>query len=306
MRWKKLGLVYRPSGENDMLITHASNPVAELLNRNSYRVYFSPRDSKNRSSIFSVNIIISTDGAEVISNSLDKVLDIGKRARFDDSGVSVAAIISEGEKRLLYYVGWNLAVTIPFRNAIGVAISESKGECFVRVSEAPIADRNHIDPISLSYPYLLWDNDRYKIWYGSCVEWLGNDVSDYQFSLKYAESFDGLVWERLGESVIECDFPKENAIARPSVIKEDDMYKMWYSKKEEDSYRIGYAESSDGVHWKRMDDKAGITVSRTGWDSEMIEYPYVFDHKGSRYMLYNGNGYGKTGFGLAVLDRNGG
>ena len=27
----------------------------------------------------------------------------------------------------------------------------------------------------------------------------------------------------------------------------------------------------------------------------MVEYPFVFDHRGSRYMLYNGNGYGATG-----------
>ena len=44
-----------------------------------------------------------------------------------------------------------------------------------------------------------------------------------------------------------------------------------------------------------------IDVSNDGWDSEMICYPYVFDHKGKRYMLYNGNDYGKKGFGLAIL-----
>ena len=46
----------------------------------------------------------------------------------------------------------------------------------------------------------------------------------------------------------------------------------------------------------------GMDVSPNGWDSEMICYPYVFDHGRNRYMLYNGNGYGKTGFGLAVLE----
>ena len=37
-----------------------------------------------------------------------------------------------------------------------------------------------------------------------------------------------------------------------------------------------------------------------GGDSEMIEYPFVFDHDGQRFMLYNGNGYGRSGFGVAV------
>ena len=76
---------------------------------------------------------------------------------------------------------------------------------------------------------------------------------------------------------------------------------MWYSFRGL-SYRIGYAESDDGRKWERLDSQAGIDVSTTGWDSEMIEYPFVFDHKGQRYMLYNGNGYGKTGFGLTVLE----
>ena len=59
--------------------------------------------------------------------------------------------------------------------------------------------------------------------------------------------------------------------------------------------------SANGLNWTRMDQDAGIARSESGWDSEMIEYPFVFDHGGQRYMLYNGNGYGKTGFGLAAL-----
>ena len=45
-------------------------------------------------------------------------------------------------------------------------------------------------------------------------------------------------------------------------------------------------------------------MSAEGWDSEMICYPYVFEHRGRFFMLYNGNGYGKTGFGVAVLENN--
>ena len=68
-------------------------------------------------------------------------------------------------------------------------------------------------------------------------------------------------------------------------------------------YRIGYAVSSDGIQWTLKNEKVGIDVSSSGWDSEMICYPSIFEHKGEHYMLYNGNGYGKTGFGLAVLEK---
>ena len=64
---------------------------------------------------------------------------------------------------------------------------------------------------------------------------------------------------------------------------------------------MGYAQSRDGINWKRMDKSIGIDVSASGWDSEMIEYPCVFNHEGKKYMVYNGNNYGHGGAGLAVL-----
>jgi hypothetical protein len=79
---------------------------------------------------------------------------------------------------------------------------------------------------------------------------------------------------------------------------------MWYSHRGQ-SYRVGYAESANGIEWERKDTHSGIDVSESGWDSEMIAYPYVFEHEGTHYMLYNGDGYGRTGIGLAVFDRNG-
>ena len=66
-----------------------------------------------------------------------------------------------------------------------------------------------------------------------------------------------------------------------------------------DAYRLGTATSSDGIRWVRSPE-SGLDVSRDGWDSEMIGYPSAFAHGGRRYLLYNGNRYGQTGFGLAI------
>ena len=66
------------------------------------------------------------------------------------------------------------------------------------------------------------------------------------------------------------------------------------------SYRIGYAESTDGLDWTRKDEATGIDRSPAGWDSEMMAYPYVVIHQNKRYLFYNGNGFGKSGFGYAV------
>jgi hypothetical protein len=97
----------------------------------------------------------------------------------------------------------------------------------------------------------------------------------------------------------------EYAFGRPSVIRCGETYYMWFAHratKTADTYRIGFASSRDGRHWERNDAISGIDVSTSGWDSEMICYPGVFVHQGFVYMLYNGNGYGSSGFGLAVME----
>jgi hypothetical protein len=138
------------------------------------------------------------------------------------------------------------------------------------------------------------------MWYGSNTQW-GAEKRDMRHLIKYAESSDGVHWER--EDVVAIDFarPGEYAMCKPCVLKDDHRFRMWFCSRGE-TYRIRYAESNDGIEWLRMDDDAGIDVSPDGWDSEMIEYPCVFDHQSKRYMLYSGNGFGRTGFGLAVAE----
>ena len=98
---------------------------------------------------------------------------------------------------------------------------------------------------------------------------------------------------------VDLTGPERN-IARPCVVSDDGRYRMWYSYDSGCGYRIGYAESEDGLRWTRRDDRAGISPSATGWDSEAQAYPWVFSHDGTRFLLYNGNAFGRTGFGLAV------
>src|SRR5690606_30044824 len=124
--------------------------------------------------------------------------------------------------------------------------------------------------------------------------------------LHYASSLDGNHWQRHGLAV-PYELGVAQAFSRPTVLhRASGGYEMWFSSRggRWASYRIGFATSENGETWKLELEKAGIDVSTDGWDSEMIEYPFVFDHKGQRFMLYNGNGYGKTGFGLAVWEYN--
>jgi hypothetical protein len=211
----------------------------------------------------------------------------------------MGSLTQAGGKTYLYYLGWNLGVTVPWRNSIGLAMRNGPEGEFAKHSPAPLLDRCDVDPFTISYPCVVRDGDRWKMWYGSHLSW-GAGKADMNHVIKYAESRDGLSWDRQGAIAVDLRLPEVHALCRPSVLKDGNIYRMWYAYRGE-SYRIGYAESGDGLHWERQDHRVGIDVSASGWDSEMIEYPFVFDHDGERYMLYNGNRYGASGFGLAVL-----
>ena len=299
MKWTKLGLLFCPENNYDWMISHAANPVAESLGDGLFRVYFSSRDKYNRSSIGSIEFDIRSPNQILMIADRPLVMP-GEAGLFDDSGASIGSLVLFSGKRYLYYTGWNLTVTVPWRNSIGLAISDVDDVVFKKYSRAPIIDRNEIDPFSVSYPWVRREGTVWKMWYGSNLRW-GSCHSDMDHVIKYAESPDGIHWDRQGLIAIPLKYPGEWGISKPSVVKEYEIYKMWYSYRGT-TYRIGYAESPDGIHWERKDEQVGIDVSESGWDSAMIEYPFVFDHDGKRYMLYNGNGYGKTGMGLAVLD----
>jgi hypothetical protein len=300
MKWVKKGLIFCPDGGWGQINSHASNPVAEPIGDGLFRVYFSGRDKENRSSIYYFEFDVGRP-EKVLRFSSEPVVGPGEPGLFDDSGASMGCLVRVEDRRYLYYVGWNLGVTVPWRNSIGLAIGRADEPVFEKYSKVPIVDRSDVDPFSLSYPMVMREGAAWKMWYGSNLGW-GPCRADMRHVIKYAESADGIHWKTQGLVAISLK-PDEQAVARPWVLKEGQSYKMWYSCQEK-SYRLGYAESADGVHWERMDEEVGIDISESGWDSEMIEYPSVFDHEGRRYMLYNGNGYGKTGIGLAVLERS--
>jgi predicted GH43/DUF377 family glycosyl hydrolase len=302
MRWRKLGLVFSPSGQTDWMQSHAAVPIAEALGEGLFKIYFSSRDISNRSYTGYVIIDIAQP-KKIIELSTKPVLAPGRLGEFDDSGAMATWLSFSGEDKFLYYIGWNLGVTVPFRNSIGLATAIGGGR-FQRYSSGPIVDRSAHEPHFCASCCVLPGEEYWRMWYLSCTEWrMYKEKPEHRYHIKYAESYDGIDWVRQGAIAIDYKDDQEVAISRPSVVSDHDRWRMWYSYRgRHSSYRIGYAESEDGKKWVRLDCDAGIGISESGWDSEMVEYPYVFDHKGQRYMLYNGNDYGRTGFGIAVLE----
>lgn len=304
-KWRKLGKVFEPRNNFDWMTTHAAVPFVAQTAGDNIKVFFSTRNGSQESAIGFVSFNINT--LEIIEISDTPVLSKGELGCFDDSGVMGCCVVNVGSVDRMYYIGWNLGVTVPFRNSIGFADSKDRGLTFHKPYAGPIIDRSKDEPHFVASNCVMHDKDRFKIWYLSCTGWFRDDSGKviHKYHIKYAESADGIDWNRKGVIAIDYLDECEYAISVPRVVKElDGLYSMWFSSratKEISTYRIKYAESVDGITWIRKDSEVGLDVSADGWDSEMICYPFVFDHKGQRYMLYNGNGYGRTGFGLAVL-----
>lgn len=305
MKWQKLKHIFTTDNQYDWMFSHAANPVFEPLLGSINRIYFTCRDKNSRSYITFIDVDFENNFS-IVNIARQPVLSPGQLGMFDDSGVVMSCIKHINNTKYLYYLAWNLKVTVPWMNTIGLAIQNPETQNFEKIFNVPIMDRSHEDPFSISYPSILKEGNIYKMWYGSNLAW-GSNQLDMQHVFKYAESEDGIHWKRTNQIMLSLEHENEYALSKPWVIKAKDIYKMWYSYRgngQITTYRIGYAESKDGINWVRKDTNAGIDVSKNGWDSEMICYPNVFSYKGEAYMLYNGNGYGKTGFGIAVLEND--
>lgn len=315
MPWVKKGLIYCPKGDLCFSKSHAQVPVVDYIkSENIFRVYFSTRDDKSRS-LPSYIELDADNPTNILKIADNPILDLGDIGTFDDCGVMPSWIIEHGQEKYLYYIGWNVRNTIAYHNSVGLAISSDGGKSFKKFSEGPLWDRDYIEPhYSGTSCVIIDENGKWKNWYLSCTEWRMIDgKSEPRYHIKYAESDDGINWKRDGSIAIDYSGDDEAGIVKASVIKCGDLYRMWFSYRNfanyrtdvNNSYRIGYAESSDGINWKRYDyneSPFGLDVSQDGWDSKMVEYPHVIKHKNKLLMFYNGNGFGASGFGYAIYE----
>ena len=302
MKWKKLGRIFKPSGQYSWVKSHAMLPTVDHVEGDIFRIYFSGRDDNNISRTGYIHIDINNP-TEILFLSETPIVDIGKLGSFDDNGISPTCIVTHEKKKYFYIMGWNKGSKVRAAEVSGLTISTDDGKTFNKYSNAPILDRTDKEPYTiLVVSCIIIENGLWRMWYDSADYWINEELPRY--NIKYAESKDGINWDRKGIVSVDYQYENETRVSRASVIKEDDLYKMWYCYAiGTGGYKMGYCESEDGVSYNRLDSKVGIHLSDTGWDSEMICYPNVFKHKGDTYMLYSGNGYGKEGFGIAILEK---
>jgi predicted GH43/DUF377 family glycosyl hydrolase len=307
--WKKLDFRFVPSGEKKWSQTHATVPTPFHINGDLYRVYYSTRDDSSRNRVGFVELEISSE-IKFIRESKDPVIELGELGYFDCDGVYATSLVNTGSELRFYYAGWNAGLRGVFYSSIGVAISVDGGETFERYSPSPILSRDVVDPWAVMAPFVLRINDsNWKMWYASGIKlyYDHNGKLKSFYDIKTALSKDGFIWNKTGKTSIDLGGEDSN-IARACVMVEDGNYKVWYPyiRQSVQQYRVGYGESSDGLNFRRMDESPMAmlqpSTEPTSWDSKAVTYPFIFKHKGKYYMLYNGNEFGKDGFGIAISE----
>lgn len=289
---KVIKLIYKP----DWLHSHASYPTPLQLDAHRISLFFSARDQLNRSHIGAMDML---DG-EIISQPR-LVLSPGGQGDFDQNGVTPACVIDVDGDLWLYYLGWQVKKKVPFQNQIGLAICKKGENSFHKQQYGPLMGINDIDHLSLSYPFVLRENEGFKMWYGSHLSWAA-DGFPMKHVIKYAHSKDGIHWQR--EGLICLDVEKEDyAFARPWVLATNKGYEMYYCFRGS-SYQLGYAISEDGLHWERKDHLLDLG-KMPDWTSAMQCYPAIGSINHKKVLFFNGNQYGKTGIGMISKLGNG-
>jgi len=312
MTWVKLGEQGNNAGRifnlnsTDWRTTHAQVPTPLVL-KDRIRVYYACRSNGMS---FPAFFDLSLDLKTILDVHETSVIESGKPGMFDSDGVMPSCIFTQDRLPLMYYIGWNeKSKTARYHNAIGMAVTVD-GINFQRVADGPIMDRTMKEPGLCVMPFVMHDGGVLRMWYQSATAWHDID-GKYEpvYVIKYAESADGINWNRLS---LTCVAPVDEfeAFSRPCVIKKSDGYHMMYCYRGskdyrggEGSYRIGYAHSKDGITFNRMDEKCDLELGEDGeWDSQMQCYPYVIELNGKFVMFYNGNDFGQTGIGIAVWE----
>jgi hypothetical protein len=304
MRWRKMGRVYCADGERPWATSHAYCPTALALDEGRIRVLcaFLDADGIGRCGWVDVD---EGQPDRVLGVSDRPALDVGAPGTFDEHGVTPlsAVRLPDGVLRL-YYAGWQRGIGVRYTLFTGVAQSEDDGVSFRRVSEAPALDRADGELHMRTGGHVRPSGDGWRMWYAGGSDWVGfGDDAKPRYALHEASSADGLTWPRNGRVCLEPE-PDELGFGRPCVVEQDGLMRMWYSRRTVASgYELGYAESHDGLKWRRLDDRAGLERGPAGaWDSEMVGLSCVLETARGTLLFYNGNGYGATGFGVAVAE----
>lgn len=317
MKWKKIGRIFDPSKyvmcPNG--VGFAQSPQALPLRR-GIRIFFSTRELQPSGKFLShISFADFTADFKQVTRVCDEpVISLGGLGTFDEHGIFPVHIMENGSKVWAYTTGWNRKISVSADASIGLAMSKDSGESFEKYGMGPILSATLNEPFLIGDPFVLKDRNRFVMWYVFGQRWIKppkEGPMERVNKIGCAFSKDGINWQKYGQPIMPDILGQDECQALPSVIKIGLTYHMIFCFREafgyqEDpskSFRLGYARSTDGITWERLDDELNFTGSPDSWDSEMQCYPHFFTYNDEFWLLYNGNNFGKHGFGLAKLEK---
>lgn len=313
--WKKLGKVFTPQEvQGRPWLKEFAQAPATLVFDDFVRVYFScrpPADAQGQYVSYSAYVDLDrADLFKVRHVSEQPILALGALGEFDEFGTYPVSVLRDGDQVRAYYAGWTRCESVPFNVAIGMASSSDGGATFTKAGNGPILSYTPDEPFVLSGPKVRRFNGVWYLWYIAGRKWkMVDGRAEPVYKIRMASSLDGVSWIRQNRDLIASRVEEDEAQASPDVFYANGKYHMFFCYRysghyrgKQNGYRIGYASSTNLLDWERNDSKAGIDVSDSGWDAEMISYPHVFELDDKTYLTYLGDQVGRFGFGLAVLD----
>ena len=319
-RWRKLGRIFDPTKHRLPVggAGFAQSPQA-LVFDDFVRVYFSTRarDAEGKYLSQVAYVDFAEDLRTVLSVSDHEVLPLGELGCYDEHGIFPFHVLRHHDRVLAYICGWSRRVSVPVETAIGLATSDDQGRTFRRSGPGPV-----LGP-SLREPYLVGDgfvrviDGVFHMWYIFGTAWrrfTPDAAPDRTYKIGYATSPDGVVWakESEGARLVADRLGEDESQALPTVVTRAGRHHMFFCFRhsfdfrlnKERGYRLGHAWSDDLREWVRDDEEFALEGTPGEWDADMQCYPHVFVFKGRIYLLYNGNEFGRDGFGLAVLEED--
>lgn len=308
MKWKKHGLIFSPQ---EYGLDYAKSPQV-LVFDNAVRVYFCACKKDGLKLISYVCFVDFSKDFSTIRRISKQIISDGGLGCFDEHGIFPFSPIEYNNKIWAYTSGWSRRVSVSVETGIGLAVSDDGGLNFTRVGPGPVLTSSLEEPFLVVDGFVRRFSDKFHMWYIFGTDWRvfeGQAHPDRIYKIGHAVSDTGIVWERDGIQIIS-DVVMSESQALPCVTFFNDIYHMFFCYRHsydfrhnrDRSYRLGYAYSYDLKKWQRNDAQLNFSPPQTGWDSQMQCYPHVFEMEKKLYMLYNGNEFGKYGFGLAELE----
>jgi sucrose-6-phosphate hydrolase SacC (GH32 family) len=312
MKWTKLGKIFDPTEHN---LTHNCHKFSQspqtLVMSDRVRVYFSTREKDSVGKYLSHIAFVDFDKSlkRIINISKHTIIELGGLGCFDEHGIFPINVVRDSDRVLAYTTGWNRKVSVSADASIGLAISRDNGMTFQKYGTGPVLAASLNEPFLIGDAFVILYDGLYHMWYIYGKKWkkfVESDPPDRVYKIAHATSTDGITWQRDGRQIIADRLNANECQALPTVICHNGTYHMYFCYRQAHgfrtesnaAYRLGYAYSSDLINWVRDDALAGIDVS----DSQMQCYPHLFRCDDRIYLLYNGNHFGRDGFGAAILN----